>query len=204
MKIKHLLFIGSLIVFGCCLGHAEDVRTRTRFQTIDGTVSFTPSAVKVPNGNLINNGDVSATMPMAYGSFYATNISSTIVVTVANSSYPAGGFTAGSMSGFTMSGTTALVCDVAGTFHIVWNMSIDTSGVADEIEGGITKNGVGLINGTGHTTVAVLNDGTTIAGSAIVSLAETDSIGLFVKNHTNANDIILEHGNLTAVRVGGQ
>jgi hypothetical protein len=147
--------------------------------------------------------NVVAISSMAYGSFYATNISSTIVVLAADTAYRAGGFTAGTMNGFTMSGSTALICQVAGYYQVTWNLSIDASGANDELEGGIYLKDVAQSNGTSHTTVPAASLGTTIAASAIVYITVNDWIGLFIRNHTNVDDVVIEHANLTLLRVGG-
>jgi hypothetical protein len=86
---------------------------------------------------------------------------------------------------------------------VTWNLTVDSTGANDELEGGIYLKDVAQTNGTSHATVSAASAGNTIAASAVVYMAVNDWIGLFVRNHTNADDIVVEHGNLTILRVGG-
>lgn len=136
----------------------------------------------------------------AYGSFYATNIALTVVVAAANTAYE---ITSSMTSGpdlrlVTFGGAHYLQLERDGTYLINWSLSIDTAVAADAIEGGIMVDGVASNVGTGHTSVPAAGLASTIAGSAILSLASLNQLSLYVRNHTAARDIEVQHASFTA------
>lgn len=137
-----------------------------------------------------------------YGEMYATNISVAIVVAAANTAYEVtSGMTGGLEYLMAFGGAHYIQAERGGIYLANWSLSIDTAGALDEIEGGLMIGGVAQNNGTAHTTVAAAADASTVAANALLQIAAGDQISLFVRNHTAARDITVEHASLTLTRI---
>ncbi len=133
-----------------------------------------------------------------YGEMYVTNTTITVTVSASNTAYEVdNGLTGGELSGITFPSDYYLQVPSDGKYHIFWSMSIDTSFVLDEAEGGIMLNGTASEKGTGHTTVQAGNSAGCISGSLILACSTNDTISLYVRNHTAARDITVEHASVT-------
>lgn len=133
----------------------------------------------------------------AYGEMYATNISQTVTVGATNTAYElTGGLTGGTVLRVTFGGSHYLQVTDAGKYKFHWSLTIDTTTAGDEIEGGIMVNGTAQGNGTSHSAVSVASEGEAVASCGIVTLAANDQVSLFVRNHTGARDIVVEHAAL--------
>ena len=136
---------------------------------------------------------------IAYGSFYATNITLAVVVAAANTAYEvASSMTTGTdLRLMTFGGAHYLQLERDGVYLIVWSMSIDTAIATDQIEGGFMIDGVASNIGTSHTSVPAAGNASAIAASAVVTLAALNQISLYVRNHSAARDIEVQHAALT-------
>jgi len=139
-----------------------------------------------------------------YGSMYADHVSETITVTVATTEYEiTAGFTTGAaLSGCTFGGAHYVEVVYAGTYLINWSLSVHSDVNADILGGGFMINGTGNAAGTAHCIAGVLSESMTVSGTAIVPLAAADEISLYVVNMEDTNDIDMQHGSLTVVRLG--
>lgn len=151
--------------------------------------------------------DIYVNIPMhcptiAYGEMYATNISQTITVSASNTAYEiTGGLTGGVVLRTTFGGSHYLQVTDAGKYKVSWSLTIDTATVGDEIEGGIMINGTAQSNATSHSSVSASSEGEAIAATGIITLAANDQVSLFVRNHTGARNIVMEHGSLVIERL---
>lgn len=139
-----------------------------------------------------------------YGEMYATNTSNTIVVSAQNVAHNiilASGLVTGRTNQTAVSATTIEVTR-AGVYLCNWSMTADTTASADEIEGGIMINGSAQAKGGSHTTVAATSEGVSMASDGIILLNANDKVGLFIRNHTAARDVIVEHLSMTLVMIG--
>lgn len=135
-----------------------------------------------------------------FGEMYATNTLITVAVTAPSVAYEVtSGLTSKSLNYMSFGGNHYLVPEIAAKYLVTWSMSIDTATPLDAIEGGVMLNGVEVTGGTSHTTVPAGNSFSTISASTIVDAAALDQISLFIRNHTAARDISIEHASLTAV-----
>lgn len=134
----------------------------------------------------------------AYGEMYATNISQTVTIALANTAYEiTAGMTGGTVLRVAFGGNHYLKVTDAGNYVCAFSLTLDTAIAADEVEGGFMINGTAQTNGTAHTTVSVANEGSTISATAILTLAANDEVSLFIRNHTAGRNIIVEHASLT-------
>lgn len=162
---------------------------------------FSPASQTVLGDEIVANQIIQLPEPV-YGEAYATNTTITVVVAAINTAYEVTtGLTGGLTRLMTFGGSHYLQVDRGGTYLVTWSMTIDTNTAADEVEGGIMIDGVAQSNGTSHTTVSVANDGSAIAASALFTLNALQQISFFIRNHTGARDIIVEHVSLTAVLI---
>jgi hypothetical protein len=143
-----------------------------------------------------------------YGSFY-TNTNQT--VTISAGSTPTeipGGMTIGTTTVDIMFiSAHALRTIVAGNYLINWEMSTSFAGApggAREAEGGIMVNGSAINDCQTHRTMSNSTDTGALGGTCIFPLAVNDEVSGFVENLTNADDIDVEHYNLTIFRLGDQ
>ncbi len=93
-----------------------------------------------------------------------------------------------------------------GRYEINWDMSIMTTvGSGGEIHGGIMVDSVAVRNqGEAHRTISAANDSGSISGHAILDLPKgTDEISLWLLNTSNNNDVVVDHGNLVVIHIGG-
>jgi len=165
-------------------------------------------ALKIASGDLYFTGDGSG---VPYGEFHGENINETVTVSVANTAYEididnlTGGLT--NLTTFVDSGGTynhALDVTKAGVYKITWDMSLETATAGDEIEGGIMVNGTAVVTkGTSHTYVAANSVSSTISASALLDLSAGDDVTLYIRNHTAARDIVIEHVSCVINMVGG-
>jgi hypothetical protein len=135
----------------------------------------------------------------SYGEMYTSNTSTSVTVSVANTAYEiSSGLSSGELSSDISFGSNHyLLLSSSGKYHITWSMSIDTTVIGDEIEGGIMLNGTASEKGTSHTTVGISGDATNIAGSLILSCSSNDEISLYVRNHSAARNVTVEHASVT-------
>lgn len=158
----------------------------------------TGSGLELPSENLLLPVVPEYIDEACYGAFYADNISQNIVVAAAGTAYE---ITASMTGGITrlasFAGAHYIQVERGGPFDIKWSLSIDTANPLDEIEGGIMINGVARPEGTAHATVPAAGNASTVSGVALLNLAATDQVSLFVKNQTAVRDIIVEHASLT-------
>lgn len=142
-------------------------------------------------------------LDLAYGELYATNATQVVVVAAANTAYEVtGGMTAGLANRVNNGGAHYLEIVEAGVYQVIWSMSIDTAAAADEIEGGVMLNGGAQNNATSHTTVSAASGASSIAASGFFRVSQGDQVSLFVRNHTAARNITVEHIALTIWRIG--
>ena len=148
--------------------------------------------------------DIVSTVKDVYGSMYADHGNETVTVTNAATEYEiTAGFTTGvKLQGCTFGGAHYVEVDYAGTYLITWSLSIHTDTNADILGGGFMINGTGNAAGSAHCIAGVLSESQTVSGTAIVSLSAEDEISLYVVNMEDTNDISMQHGSLTVVRIG--
>jgi hypothetical protein len=99
----------------------------------------------------------------------------------------------------TFGGDHYLKPTLAGNYLIVWSLSAD-AGANDEVEGGYMVNGTAVEKGTAHSAPTA-GKAMSMAASCIQNLLATDEVSLFVRNHTDGDNIVVEHGALTIVRL---
>jgi len=133
-----------------------------------------------------------------FGEMYMTNSSVTIAVAAANTPYEvASGLTAGPLNWMAFGGAHYLAPEISAQYLVNWSMGIDTASPLDQIEGGVMLDGIDLTRGTAHTTVPAAGDASTIAGSLIVDAPANSQLSLYVRNHTAARDIEVQHATFT-------
>jgi hypothetical protein len=142
---------------------------------------------------------------IAFGSMY-TN--ATIAVTIAASSTPTeigDTWTAGEVNLTSFGASHYITVTKAGRYKVDWSLSIaqNTPSASIQCEQGIMVNGSAQSPGVAHRTIANSSDVGASAGTAILDLAASDQISLYVENQTNTTNIDVEHGNVTVTMVGG-
>ena len=153
--------------------------------------------------NHLTNAQITDLITGSYGSMYMDNGSVAVTIAATNTYYQiASGFTGGGCSQFTFQNSKELRCDRAGIYRVDWQISRSVPGVAQEIEGGVFKNGVIQLNTTAHNQSQTAGTQQSFAGSGILTLAANDLISLAVNNTTSTNTITITHANLTIHRVG--
>jgi hypothetical protein len=151
----------------------------------------------------LTNAQVEDLVTGSYGSMYIDNGSVARTIAVANTYYEiASGFTGGLSSQFTFQNSKELKCNRAGTYRVDWQMSRSVPGVAQEIEGGVFKNGTIQPSTTAHNQSQTAGTTQSFSGSGILTLAVNDLVSLAVNNNTSTNTITITHANLSIHRVG--
>lgn len=132
----------------------------------------------------------------------------TIAVTISGDDTPTeigDTWTTGEVNLVTFGASHYLTVTKAGRYKIDWSMSIaqNTPGGAIQCEQGIMIGGSAQVQGRSHRTIANTVDVGASAGTAILDLAASDQISLYVNNITSTTDIDVAHANLTITMVGG-
>ena len=130
---------------------------------------------------------------------------STIAVTISNSNPTEVGntFTTGLVRGVAFGASHYL--DVgsngAGRYRVSWNMSAAQNSPAATIaaKGGIMVDGVAQNEGRSYTTLPNSTNIRTMSGCAILDLAASEQVSLFVRNGTNTTNIDVLNANLIIV-----
>lgn len=154
------------------------------------------------------NGRLTTTAPSAgpgsYGSMWADDISqlvgiasSMVYVKVPSS------FTGSYTNNMTFQNASELKVLTAGKYLVNWSMSMHlATGGNRKISGAIMVNTTAAQNTEASQVIAGTLQDIHVSGTGIVSCAVNDVIGLCVENETSADDIIVTHGNMTALFVG--
>lgn len=141
---------------------------------------------------------------LPYGSIYNNT---TIAVSISNNNPTEIGstWTGGEFNLVTFGSTHNLTVTKAGRYSINWSLSIaqNSPSAAIQLEGGIMVGGSAVNDGKAHRTIANSTDVGNMSGTAILDLAASAEVSLYVENQTNTTNIDVEHGNLSLVMVGG-
>jgi len=144
-------------------------------------------------------------MTGTYGSMYAYSLASgfAVTVTVVDTWYQiASGVSQGTVSGVTFQNARELKILTAGTYHIMWALSLEAGVNAQEVEGGIMIDGVINTSFSSHSDLANSGKSMTLSGSGIIALSVNKLVSLAVLNHTAGNNITIDHLTLSLVWMG--
>ncbi len=163
--------------------------------------TFKHNSVHITSQDSYWTGDGSG---IPYGHMYANG---TIAVTITDTTPVEVGdtFTTGEVNLITFGANHYLTVTKAGRYKIDWSMSIaqNAPGALIQCEQGIMIGNVAQVEGRAHRTIANSTDIGASAGTAILDLAASAQISLYVTNLTNATNIDVEHANVTVTMVGG-
>ena len=173
----------------------------------DGHLDLTADTSIDLNGVVEISGDtywVGSGSGLPYGHMYAKNTSISVTISAINTAYEiTSGITGGNTNLVTFGGNHYLAVSKAGNYEVVYNVSAESTTFLDELECGVMINGTeATTDGGGHGT-SFLSQSINMAGSCIVSLSANDQVSLYVRNHTGANNITIEHLNVSIKQLGG-
>jgi hypothetical protein len=139
-----------------------------------------------------------------FGTMFAKNITQTVTIAAANVSYEiTAGFTPGLLNMMEVVGGYYFKIIRPGTYFIVYHISMRGASPNDAIEAGLMVNHTELIADAGsHTTVFAANKASAVAASGITFLQKGDTVSLYVRNQSGANNVTLEHMGACIVRLG--
>ena len=142
---------------------------------------------------------------LPFGSFYADNISQTVTIGSPNTPYQiSSGFTGDGLNNFVFQNARELKCLVAGNYKVDWSLAVMiASGLNIHIEGMVMINGAAQYKTVNTTHLITSNDEQSIGGTGIISLNVNDLVSLGVENDDGTQNVIVTHGNLSLVQVGG-
>ena len=135
-----------------------------------------------------------------YGSMYGNEISQLVTVSTAGTYYMVGGSLAdgGSSVDFTFQNAKELKCNSTAKYLATYSMSLDCGTNSQDLSGCIMVNATAQLNTTSHNFNGQgSSKNSVVAGTGILSLVKNDLVRLAVTNHTAANNITVEHANLT-------
>jgi len=138
----------------------------------------------------------------SFGHMFASNVSINVAIAAANTwTAIASGFTSGLLADFTFQSASELKCGNAGIYLINWSLSVNAVGANDNIEGGITINGTIEPSSISHTRFTVVSSNACLGNSLILNLAVNDVLKFSLNNNSDADDIVMQHAGLTAIRL---
>lgn len=137
----------------------------------------------------------------AYGSMYADDISQGVGVASANVYYAVTGSMTGGLcsSAFTFQNSHELRCNIAGTYLVVWGMSMGTTTANEDISGAAMINSTEVHQSEGSGQVLNGAKPIHISGQAIISLNGGDRVRFCVQNEDGAHNITVYHANMTLI-----
>lgn len=142
---------------------------------------------------------------LAFGHMFL-NSQTTVTIGDNNPTEIPEGFTSGNVHNMTFGDAHHIVAPTEGFYYADWSLSFmlaSSSGIP-AIHAGIMIGGSALSNDAeAHGNVRNANDSIAISATTIVDLAADAQVSLYIENATNTEDIILVHGNLSLVHIGG-
>jgi hypothetical protein len=179
------------------LGAIDDLYVNVAGDTMTGSLGIEQ------NLNVAGDADVAGilTHDGYYGGFHQYEEPTTIVVSVIDTYYQITGNHGHAQSGMVFASDALVIKDGAeGAYLCTWAASFSDGGNTT-FELAIFVNGVQLEDGAGDAgTTGALHNG--ISSNTIIPLQAGDIVDLRLANHTNTNDCILQHCNLTLIWVG--
>ena len=152
------------------------------------------------NALIVSGGNTLATF--IYGSMSGDNINTTIAISDSAVYYPVTGLSTGAVNGFTYA-TSVLTAVYAGKYKVDWSISFHiASGAGKNIEGEVMINTTAQDNTSAHRLIGTGTDTGNMGGTGIITLAVDDTVKLSVKNTTDTVDVVVDHANISLVRVG--
>jgi hypothetical protein len=142
---------------------------------------------------------------LGYGSMYGDDISQAVVVVAANTSYEVGGSLLTSLcdtNAWTFQNSKELKCLVQGIYLITWSMTVSCVSASQGISGCVMEDGVANVASTNHGFGESAAAPVSLSGSVIISVAVNGLISLAAANNTSTDDLVVQHANLTIIRVG--
>jgi hypothetical protein len=141
---------------------------------------------------------------LSYGSFYNDNNDTTVTISDNNPTEITAGFTGGATNNTTFQSGHNLLITYAGDYKIDWSLSFKTvSGTNQEIEGGVMIDGVKDSCATAHRKIGTGTDVGNMGASCVITLSANEEVSLYVQNNNDTQNIVINHGNLALVQVGG-
>lgn len=141
-----------------------------------------------------------------YGSMYADESAITVAILGTSTYVPVGsGLSDGGTIAlaFTFQNASELKCLVAGKYLVSWSASINCATNSQDLSGCVMVNTTAQLNTTNHCfNGSGASKNASIAGTGIVTLAANDLLRISFANHTAIHDVLVEHVNLTAIRIG--
>lgn len=143
-------------------------------------------------------------METVFGNMYAYQAAITVTVAVADTWYEvtSGLSDGGQSDGVVFQNGYQLKVNYGGKFLVMWTASPTTATANQELMGGIGVNGTVVTASVGESSDSTANASMTTGGNIILDLSAGDLISLFVHNETLATDIVIEHVNISILRIG--
>lgn len=139
---------------------------------------------------------------VTYGSFYTSGANQTISVAAANTKYQVdGGFTEGQTKNTTFIENCGLQIQESGKYLINWSLTLNTAAANDDIRAGLMIGVVPLTPGNAKTSIQANSEDATIGSAAILDLNVDDELFFYVENLTNTNNIIVNNGSMTILKL---
>lgn len=139
----------------------------------------------------------------AYGSIYGDDISQSVTISASGVYYRVGGsLSAGMLYQFTFQNSREVVCGIAGTYRVVWGMSVQCASANQEISGAAMVNGTEVHQAETSQNATTANKPVHISGTGLIALDVGDVVALCVENETGTASLVVTHANLTLVRAG--
>jgi hypothetical protein len=143
--------------------------------------------------------------PPIYGSMYGDDISVSVVISVAGNYYPVNsGISGGACSHMVFQNAREIKCQIAGKYKADRSLTVKiVSGANSHIEGAVMINSTEQLNTVNTTHLQNSNDEQSVGGTGIITLAVGDVVKLCIENETDTSNVIVDHVNMTLVRLGG-
>jgi hypothetical protein len=154
------------------------------------------------SGNATKKFPISAVKKMIYGSMYGDDINVTVDIAAAETYYEVpSGLSGGECNGMTFQNSKELKVLTAGKYKVDWSMSAECASAGQYIEGGVMVNTTAKENTVGAAELVTASKKVCLGGTGIIDLAINDLVKLCVENESGTADIVIDHANLTIIRV---
>lgn len=136
----------------------------------------------------------------AYGQMYI-NSNTTITVAATDTWYEVtSNLLAGVISGAKFNSHFIEIAQT-GAYMININVALNTASASQEVAATVMVNGTASETGHAHSTIVAANKSSTTSSVTILNLTAGDEISLAVENHTAATNIVVEHAQISILKL---
>lgn len=138
-----------------------------------------------------------------YGTLYGDDVARSVTIASAGVYYEVGGgLRGGACNGLKVQAGKEVLITMAGTYLVNWSMTAQCASANQYVEGAIMVNTAAREDTVSAAELPSANKKVSLGGTGLLALSVNDVVKLCVENETGTNAVVVDHANLSLVRVG--